>query len=77
MDRFVGVRIDDNDAVLAQSHVFGMANLMHFATRKPDLKRFERGAVQPCTNRLHVHLGILPPQKIKRQIVESPRSDAI
>ncbi len=31
MDGFVRFWVNDNDPVLAQCHVLGMANLMHFA----------------------------------------------
>ena len=55
MHRPVSFRVNDDDAVLAECDVFGVANLMHFAVRQPNLERLERGALQPFSNHFHVH----------------------
>ena len=53
----VGFGVNDDDAVFAKRHVFRMTHLMDFAIRQAQLERLKRGAVQPFTNRFHVHTG--------------------
>lgn len=54
--------VNEYDAVFAERHVFRVPDLMDFAIRQPQFKRLKGGAVQPFTNRFHVHAVQLTPK---------------